>query len=141
LYFHEERYLKPSRDPFMEVSQNIAPLDATFLVILFEIFIHTQSLCCDQWGIHKNIFWVCGWISGEVCEIPDVETHNARIEKASIKIDTQKRNDQLVSLELEKSSLESMHPKNKSCILRFLHSMNLRLWIGWAKCKWYQRQG
>jgi hypothetical protein len=68
-------------------------------------------LGCGQGGIHKTIFWVCGWISEEVCKIPSVRTHNARIEKASIKIDTQKRNDQLLSLEPEKSSLESMHPK------------------------------
>jgi hypothetical protein len=60
---------------------------------------------------HKKIFWVYGWISGEVCKIFDVETYNARIEKASNKIDTQKRNDQLISIELEKSSLETMHPK------------------------------
>jgi hypothetical protein len=94
----------------MEVSQNIAPLDCTFLVIFFEIFIHTQSFGLWSRRYSQKIFWVCGWISGEVCEIPDVETHNAQIEKASIKIDTQKRNDQLLSLEPEKSSLESMHP-------------------------------
>jgi hypothetical protein len=58
-----------------------------------------------------TIFWVHGWISGEVCEIPDVETHNAQIERSSIKIDTQKRNDYLLSLEPEKSSLKLMHPK------------------------------
>jgi hypothetical protein len=40
-----------------------------------------------------------------------VEPHNARIEKASIKIDTQKQNDQLLSHKLEKSSLKSMHLK------------------------------
>jgi hypothetical protein len=40
-----------------------------------------------------------------------VETRNVRIERASIKIDTQKQNDQLLSLELEKSSLELMYPK------------------------------
>jgi hypothetical protein len=60
---------------------------------------------------YKNIFWVCGWISGELCKISDVETYNARIEKASNKIYTQRRNDQLLSLEPENSSLESMHPK------------------------------
>jgi hypothetical protein len=69
-----------------------------------------KVLDCGQGGIHKKIFWVCEWISDEVCEIPDVETHNARIKKARIKIDMQKRNDQLLSLEPEKSSLESMHP-------------------------------
>jgi hypothetical protein len=52
-----------------------------------------------------------GWISGEVCEISDVEIHNARIEKASNKIDMQKQNDQLLSLEPEKSSPELTHPK------------------------------
>jgi hypothetical protein len=67
-------------------------------------------LNCGQGGIHKKIFWVCGWISGEVCKIPVVETHNALIEKVSMKIDMQKRNDQLLSLDPEKSSLESMHP-------------------------------
>jgi hypothetical protein len=41
----------------------------------------------------------------------DVETYNERIEKASIKIDTQKRNDQLLSLGLEKSSLKLMQSK------------------------------
>jgi hypothetical protein len=60
---------------------------------------------------HKKIFWVYGWISSEVCKISDVETYSAQIEKASNKIDTQKRNDQLLSLEPTKSSLESMHPK------------------------------
>ena len=59
----------------------------------------------------KKMFWVCGWISDEVCEILNMETHNARIEEASIKNDTQKRNDQLLSLEPEKLSLELMHPK------------------------------
>jgi hypothetical protein len=57
------------------------------------------------------VFWVCGWISGEVFQIPDMEIHNAQIEKASIKIDTRKWNDQLLSLKPEKSSLASMHPK------------------------------
>jgi hypothetical protein len=47
----------------------------------------------------------------EVCKISDVETYNARIEKASIKIDTKKWNDQLLSLGLETSSLELIHPK------------------------------
>ena len=60
---------------------------------------------------HKKIFWVCGWISGEVYEIPNVETQNARIEKANIKIGMQKRNDQLLSLGPEKSSPELTHPK------------------------------
>jgi hypothetical protein len=68
-------------------------------------------LGCGQGGIHKKIFWVCGWISGKVCEIPDVETQNARIKRASIKIDTKKQNDQLLSLESKKSSLKLMHPK------------------------------
>ena len=81
------------------------------LVIFLEYSSILKVLGCGQGGIHKKIFWVCGWISGEVFKIPDVETHNARIEKASIKIDTQKRNDQLLSLRLEKSRLESMHPK------------------------------
>jgi hypothetical protein len=56
------------------------------------------------------IFYVSGWISGEVCEISDVGIHNARI-KASNKIDTQKRNDQLLSLRPEKSRPEITHPK------------------------------
>ena len=60
---------------------------------------------------HKKMYWVFGWISGEVCKISDVETYNARIEKASIKIDTQKRNDQLLSLGPEKSRPEITHPK------------------------------
>jgi hypothetical protein len=68
-------------------------------------------LGCGQGGIHTKIFWVCGWISGEVCEIPNVETHNAQTEKARKDIDMQKRNDHLLHLEPEKSSLESMHPK------------------------------
>jgi hypothetical protein len=80
-------------------------------VIFLETFIHTQELGCGQGGKTKKIFWVCGWISGEVYKISDVESYNARIEKASNKIDTKKRNDQLLSLEPEKSSLESMHPK------------------------------
>jgi hypothetical protein len=29
----------------------------------------------------KMIFLVYGWIYGEVCEISDVEIHNARIER------------------------------------------------------------
>ena len=59
----------------------------------------------------KRYIGFYGWISGEVCKISDVEIHNARIEKASNKIGTQKRNDQLLSLGPEKSSLELMHPK------------------------------
>jgi hypothetical protein len=60
---------------------------------------------------HKKIFWICGWISDEVCKISNVETYNAQIEKAINKIDTQKQNDQLLSLEPKKSKLESVHPK------------------------------
>jgi hypothetical protein len=62
-------------------------------------------------GNTKEIYWVCRWISGEVFKISDVETYNAQIEKASIKIDTQKQNDQLLSLGLEKSSSELTDPK------------------------------
>ena len=69
----------------------------------------------------KKIYLGFGWISGEFCEILNVETHNARIEKASIKIDTQKQNDQLLSLEPEKSSLESMHPKINLVYTNVLH--------------------
>jgi hypothetical protein len=74
----------------MEVSQNLAPLDDTFLVIFFETSSILKVLGSGQGGIHNKIFRVRGWISGEVCEIPNVETHNALIEKTSIKIDTQK---------------------------------------------------
>jgi hypothetical protein len=80
-------------------------------VIFLEIFIHTQELGCGQGGKHKKMYWVFGWISGEVCKIYDVETYNARIENASIKIDTQKRNDQLLSLGPEKSSPGLTHSK------------------------------
>jgi hypothetical protein len=83
---------------------------------------------------HKKIF--CGWISGEVCKISDVEIYNARIEKASNKMDAQKWNDQLLSLKTEKSSLESMHPKI-NLVHYFLHSINKRLWIGCTTCKCY----
>jgi hypothetical protein len=81
--------LKPSRDPFMEVSQNLSPLDGSFLVIFFKIFIHTQSF--GLWSrryTQKDNF---GFVGGYPVrfKIPDVETHNAWIEKASIKIDTQ----------------------------------------------------
>ena len=76
-------------------------------------------------------------ISGEVCKIPNVETHNARIEKASIKIDTQKRNDQLLSLGPEKSGLELMHPKINLVYTNVLHSSKFGLWMGRAKCKRY----
>jgi hypothetical protein len=38
----------------MEVSQNLAPLDSTFLVIFFEIFILLKVLGCGQGGIHKK---------------------------------------------------------------------------------------
>jgi hypothetical protein len=51
------------------------------------------------------------WISSEVCKISDMETYNAQIEKTSIKIDTQNRNEQLLSLGPEKSSLGLTHPK------------------------------
>ena len=59
----------------------------------------------------KKIYLGFGWIFGEVCAIPNVETHNARIEEASIKNDTQKWNDQLLSLGPEKSRPEITHPK------------------------------
>jgi hypothetical protein len=85
----------------------------------------------------KKIYLGFGWISDEVCEIPNVETHNARIEEASIKNDTQKWNDQLLSLGPEKSGLESMHPKINLVHTKVLHSSKLRLWMGRAKCKWY----
>ena len=60
-----------------------------------------------------------------------METHNARIEKVSIKIDTQKRNDQLLSLEPEKSSLESMHPKINLVYTNVLRSS--KLGFGWVE--------
>jgi hypothetical protein len=41
----------------------------------------------------------------------DVESYNAWIEKASDKIDTQKQNDQLLSLGPEKSNPELIQPK------------------------------
>ena len=85
----------------------------------------------------KKIYLGFGWISGEVCEIPNVETHNARIEEASIKNDTQKGNDQFLSLGPEKSGLELMHPKIILVYTNVLHSSKLRLWMGRAKCKWY----
>jgi hypothetical protein len=59
----------------------------------------------------KKIYWVCRWISGEVRKISDVETYIAQIEKASIKIDTQKHIDQLLSLGPEKSCPRLTHPK------------------------------
>jgi hypothetical protein len=46
--------------------------------------------------------------------------------KASKKIDTQKWNDRLLSLGLE-----------KSCILSFCTQIYIWLWIGRATCKWY----
>jgi hypothetical protein len=58
----------------------------------------------------KMIFLVYGWISGEVCEISDVEIHNARIERLR-KDRYAKWNDQLLSLGPEKSSPELIHPK------------------------------
>jgi hypothetical protein len=51
------------------------------------------------------------WTSSEVCKISDMETYNAQIEKTSIKIDTQNRNEQLLSLGPEKSILGLTHPK------------------------------
>jgi hypothetical protein len=91
----------------MEVSQNYTSIFGSFILVIFpEIFIHAQELGCGQGGKHKRIFWVCGWICEEVCKIFDVETYNAQIEKASNKIDTQKWNDQLLSLGPEKSNLE-----------------------------------
>ena len=93
---------------------------------------------CGQGGEHKkDIFGFCGWISGEVYEIPNVETHNARIEEASIKNDTQKWNDQLLNLGPEKSGLESMHPKINLVYTNVLHSSKFRFWMGRAKCKQY----
>jgi hypothetical protein len=104
----------PSRNLYVvfEVNQYYTSILSTIVLVIFvEIFIHTQILGCGQVGKHKKIYWVCRLISGEVCKILDVETYNARIEKASIKIDTQKRNDQLLSLGLEKSSLKLMQSK------------------------------
>jgi hypothetical protein len=81
-------------------------------VIFLKIFIHTQIIACGQGGKHKKIYlWFYGWIFSNVCEISDVYVHNARIEKASNKIGTQKRNDQLLSLGPEKSIPELIHPK------------------------------
>jgi hypothetical protein len=59
----------------------------------------------------KRYIGFYGLISGEVCEISDVEIHNAQIEKANNKIDMQKQNDQLLSLRPEKSIPELTHPK------------------------------
>jgi hypothetical protein len=66
---------------------------------------------CGQGDKHKKMYRVFGWIFGEVCKIPNVETYNAQIEKASTKIDMQKQNDQLLSLRPEKSSSKLIHPK------------------------------
>jgi hypothetical protein len=117
LYFPREKHLKSSRDPshnhvVLEVPQNYTSILGTFILVIFlEIFIHTQMFGCGQGGKQKKIYWVCRWISDEVCKISDVETYNGWIEKASIKIDTQKRNDHLLSLRPEKSSPELTHPK------------------------------
>ena len=136
-YFLRERYTKNLLGILLEVSLTWS----TFLVIFLKIFIHTHILGCGQGGIHKKIFWVCVWISGEVCKIPDLEIHNARIEEASIKNDTRKRNDQLLSLGPEKSGLESMHPKINLVYTNVLHSSKFGLWMGRAKCKRYSWQG
>jgi hypothetical protein len=83
------------------------------------------------------MFGFYGWISGKVCEIPNVETHNARIEEASIKNDTQKWNDQLLNLGPEKSDLELMHPKINLVYTNVLQSSKFGLWMGRPKCKRY----
>jgi hypothetical protein len=83
----------------LEVSQNYNSILGTFILVIFlEIFIHTKILACGQGDKHKKMYLVFGWISSEVCEISDVETYNARIDKATIKIGMQKQNDQLLSL-------------------------------------------
>ena len=123
---------------------NIArePGELYFSYYIFSFFFSKYSSILIYWVVvkevnTKKIYLGFGWISGEVCEIPNVETHNARIEEASIKNDTQKRNDQLLSLGLEKSGLESMHPKINLVYTKVLHSSKFRLWMGRAKCKRY----
>jgi hypothetical protein len=59
--------------------------------------------------------------------------------KASKKIDTQKRNDQLLSLGPEKSRPEITHPKVN--LVSFCTQIYIRLWIGRATRKWYLWQG
>jgi hypothetical protein len=75
--------------------------------------IHPQRWVVVKEVITKDDIWFQGWISGQVCEISDVGIHN--------KIDTQKRNDQLLSLGPEKSWPAMTH-SNNYCTLRFMHS-------------------
>jgi hypothetical protein len=76
-----------------------------------EIFIHTKELSCGQGGkTQKDILGL--WVDIRR-GLQNFRCGNFQCtdRKASNKIDTQKRNDQLISIELEKSSLETMHPK------------------------------
>jgi hypothetical protein len=63
----------------LEVSQNFLYLMAPSSCSLPRN-VHLSSLGCGQGGKHKKMIRGLGWISGEVCEIPNVETHNARID-------------------------------------------------------------
>jgi hypothetical protein len=65
----------------MEDSQNYTSVLGTFILVIFlEIFIYTQMIGCGQGDKHKKYIGFYGRISGEVCEIFDVEIHNAKTE-------------------------------------------------------------
>jgi hypothetical protein len=74
---------------------------------IFRKFVERSSILnlgCGQGGNHKKDVLGLGWMPGKVCEISNIETHNAWTRMASMKKDML-RNGQLLSLVPQKSIL------------------------------------
>ena len=106
IFFLRERHSKKLLGILLEVSlSHLKYLPCNFLQN-----IHPYSyigLWSRRWT-QKKIYLGFDWISGEVCEIPNVETHNAQIERL-VKRSYAKWNDQLLSLIPQKININPTH--------------------------------
>ena len=73
-------FVEPLESPVSLVSQNFSLYDALDSFDSIEMIIHTQIGLWSRRYSQKDIFGL-GWISSEVCKIPEVETHNAWINR------------------------------------------------------------
>ena len=76
-----------------------------------KIKIYTQYIGCGQGGVSQKDVFGWGWISSDVCDVPGVETNNARIEWLAKERYTKIWNGQLHSLVPKKIIPELIHLK------------------------------